>query len=205
MSRYSQGDFSYSSPSKMTFPKPSASWSVSLISFFQSSKWNKAGSRCLSEGVRCWLKWHWSHCGGIFRWVHIRELHRWCNRVRQDSQEGKGDGDLFPFPPEIGPGPGTVPLACQIPGLRVIIKLERSRTGWWPEVPFFRRQPQQKYSPVTWWKVSASKSSTCVSEGAAQGTASRKFSIQPSLTDCPYLSVPPTVNFILVKAESFVK
>lgn len=43
MSCYSQGDFSYSSSSTMTFPKPSASWSVSLISRFQNSEWNKEG------------------------------------------------------------------------------------------------------------------------------------------------------------------
>lgn len=66
MSCYSQGDFSYSSSSMMTFPKPSASWSVSLISHFQNSAEQSRlaaplgepepdgnGSGATAEGI-CW-------------------------------------------------------------------------------------------------------------------------------------------------------
>lgn len=154
MSCYSQGDFSYSSSSKMTFPKPSASWSVSLISCFQNSEWNKAGSQRLSEGVRCWLKWQWCHGRGISLWVQTSYLHRWCSGVCQHSQEGRGD-----VSPEMDPGPRSIVLACWTPGVHWgwYLNWERSRTGGWPAVHFFGRQPQQKGSPVTWWMVSVSK------------------------------------------------
>lgn len=75
----------------MTFPKPSASWSVSLISRFQNSEWNKEGwqrlCRSQTEMEMSVVPQQREFAGSSH--------HHWCNRVCQHSQEGKGEASVY--------------------------------------------------------------------------------------------------------------
>lgn len=156
MSCYSQGEFFYSCSSKMTFPKLSASWSVSLISCFQNSNWNKAAHNAfLKESDLAWngsgatAEGFLSECRLV---SHVTDAMEFTNTPRKEKEM-----PMFPFFPGMGPSPRSIAFACWTPDLRVILRLREEQNWTVPSSTLFWKGTAQKRSPVTWWMVSVFK------------------------------------------------
>lgn len=182
----------------MTFPKLSASWSVSLISCFQNSDWNKAAHNAfLQEPDLAWngsgatAEGFLSECRLA---SHITDAMEFTNTPRKEKEMS-----MFLFSPGMGPGPRSMAFACWTPGLRAILRLREEQNWTVPSSTLFWKGTATERQPSDLTDVLFSNCQCIDKKGAAQEIARWKFSIQPSLT-----TFLPTVNF-LVKTENFVK
>lgn len=199
MSCYSQGDFSSSSSSKMTFPKPSACWSVSLISCFQNSKRSKTGSRCLSEGVRCWWKWKQCHSRGFlskFRPAGTSLM--WQSLPALPGRKGRCPCVSFLFRDVSWISDRASCMLDNRPKADIQTERGAGLEGG-QQYPFWEGDLNRRAAQWLDGWIQFPDFRCVYKKGAAQEATSWKFTLQRPLT-----TFPPTVDF-LVKTESFVK
>lgn len=153
MSCYSQGDL-YSSFSTMTFPKPSASWSVALTSCSQSSEGNKVGWQHL------WMSQTEMEMAAVPQQGNFLGVHT-MQRSWPTLPGRRRRGHCLLLNPEIHPGHRSIALACWAWGGS---QSERGAGLGGVSSASFGRQPQQKGSPVAWRMVPVSKLSMCLQD-----------------------------------------